>query len=73
MYDAHVHGRLRGVRRGRIRATTCLYTQTPDGDFLIDRHPAMENVLVASPCSGHGFKHAAAIGEAIAGWPEELS
>ena len=34
--------------------------------FVIDRHPEWDRVLVASPCSGHGFKHSAAIGEALA-------
>ena len=49
-----------------VRAVTCLYTVTPGFGFVIDRHPEWERVLVASPCSGHGFKHSAAIGEAIA-------
>lgn len=49
-----------------IEAVTCLYTQTPDGDFVIDWHPEMENVLILSPCSGHGFKHSAAVGELAA-------
>jgi sarcosine oxidase len=47
-------------------AATCRYTMTPDGDFLIDRLPGAENVIVASPCSGHGFKFAPAIGEILA-------
>ncbi len=34
----------------------CLYTMTPDSHFLLDRHPAYPNVILASPCSGHGFK-----------------
>jgi sarcosine oxidase len=45
---------------------TCVYTNTPDHDFLIDRHPAHPNVIIASPCSGHGFKFSSAIGEIIA-------
>jgi len=49
-----------------IRAETCLYTMTPDGDFLIDRLPGSPNVIVASPCSGHGFKFAPVIGETLA-------
>jgi sarcosine oxidase len=48
------------------KATSCLYTVTPDFQFVVDRHPAMKHVIVASPCSGHGFKHSAAIGEALA-------
>jgi sarcosine oxidase len=52
---------------GRLRAAkTCLYTMTPDGDFLIDRLPGHPNVIVASPCSGHGFKFAPVIGEILA-------
>jgi sarcosine oxidase len=49
-----------------VRATTCLYTVTPDFGFVVDRHPQMRNVIIASPCSGHGFKHSAALGEALA-------
>jgi sarcosine oxidase len=47
-------------------AKTCLYTMTPDGDFIVDRLPGAPNVIVASPCSGHGFKFAPVIGEVIA-------
>ena len=39
---------------------------TPDGDFLIDRLPGAPQVIVASPCSGHGFKFAPVIGEILA-------
>jgi sarcosine oxidase len=52
---------------GRILdRATCIYTNTPDHDFLIDRHPAHPNVILASPCSGHGFKFSSAIGEILA-------
>jgi sarcosine oxidase len=47
-------------------AAVCLYTNTPDGHFWIDRHPAHANVLIASPCCGHGFKFASALGEILA-------
>jgi sarcosine oxidase len=47
-------------------AKTCLYTETPDGDFLIDRVPDAPQIIVASPCSGHGFKFAPVIGEILA-------
>jgi sarcosine oxidase len=46
-------------------AQTCLYTVTPDHDFLIDRLPGARNIIVASPCSGHGFKFAPVIGEIL--------
>lgn len=49
-----------------LKAATCLYTVTPDGQFIIDRLPGAGRVIVASPCSGHGFKHSPAIGEGLA-------
>jgi sarcosine oxidase len=49
-----------------IAAKTCLYTMTPDGHFLIDRLPGAPNVIIASPCSGHGFKFAPVVGEILA-------
>jgi sarcosine oxidase len=49
-----------------LRAATCLYTSTPDFNFWAGPHPEHANVTVVSACSGHGFKHAAALGEAVA-------
>jgi sarcosine oxidase len=49
-----------------LDARVCLYTNTPDHHFLIDFHPQHPQVLIASPCSGHGFKFASAIGEVLA-------
>ena len=49
-----------------VKAAACLYTATPDFQFWIGRHPAKPNVVVVSACSGHGFKHSAAIGEQAA-------
>jgi sarcosine oxidase len=66
MHETHVRGRIEGLSDRCVRAVTCLYTVTPSSGFLIDRHPEWDRVLVASPCSGHGFKHSAAIGEALA-------
>ena len=52
---------------GRRRATTtCRYTMLPGEDFLIDFLPGASNVVVASPCSGHGYKFASVIGEILA-------
>lgn len=48
------------------RSVACMYTNTSDGHFVLDRHPEHAQVVVASPCSGHGFKFSSAIGEAIA-------
>jgi sarcosine oxidase len=68
MFDAHLRGRLVDVTPRPVRTATCIYTATPDSMFLIDRHPEHGNILVVSPCSGHGFKHSAAIGESVAQW-----
>jgi len=47
-------------------AAVCLYTNTPDRNFIVDFHPDHPGVLVASPCSGHGFKFSAVLGSAVA-------
>jgi len=65
-YDLHVGPNMAGIARKVVKSATCFYTNTPDHGFIIDRHPAMDKVLVVSACSGHGFKHSAAIGEAVA-------
>ena len=55
---------LADLSRARVRdSTTCIFTNTPDHDFVIDFHPDHADVLISSPCSGHGFKFASAIGE----------
>ena len=52
---------------GALReVAVCLYTNTPDEHFVIDHLPDNERLIVASPCSGHGFKFAPAIGEVLA-------
>lgn len=43
----------------------CLFSMTPDEDFIIDFHPQHENVLIAGGFSGHGFKFASAIGKTL--------
>lgn len=65
-YARHVQNRLLGLNPNVVRSATCLYTAAPDGQFIMDDHPEMENVFLVSPCSGHGFKHSAAIGEMLA-------
>ena len=58
-YLPNAAGPLRG-------SATCLYTNTSDGHFLLAPHARHEEVLIVSACSGHGFKFASAIGEAVA-------
>lgn len=66
MYDDHIAGRLRGVGRDVVRTATCLYTCTADASFVIGGHAESPAISVVSACSGHGFKHSAALGESIA-------
>lgn len=49
-----------------VDAVTCLYTNTPDHHFVLGPLPGEPRLIVASPCSGHGFKFASAIGEVLA-------
>lgn len=49
-----------------VGATVCQYENTSNGDFVIDRHPAFDNVWIAGGGSGHGFKHGPAVGEYVA-------
>jgi sarcosine oxidase len=49
-----------------VNAVTCMYTTTPDEHFVIGLHPQHPQVVIASPCSGHGFKFASVIGEILA-------
>ena len=48
------------------RTVVCKYTVTPDYHFVIDHTSDTDRVWFASACSGHGFKHSAAVGEALA-------
>lgn len=66
MYHDFVGKRVAGILPRCLKTGVCLYTNTPDEHFIIDFHPESQRVIVASPCSGHGFKHSAAIGEALA-------
>ena len=66
--------RIRAFIRARMPAAdgplttsrVCLYTNTPDDRFIVDRHPAAPGVAFASACSGHGFKFAPLIGDILA-------
>ena len=50
-----------------LEARVCQYENTSNGDFLIDRHPAFENLWLVGGGSGHGFKHGPVVGEYVAG------
>ena len=66
MFARHVNRKLRGIDARCVRAVPCLYTNAPAANFIIDRLPEAHDTIVVSACSGHGFKHSAAIGEAVA-------
>ena len=59
--DAYVQERMPELGRS-THAEVCLYTETPDEDFIIDTHPHCPNVLVAAGFSGHGFKFCSLVG-----------
>jgi sarcosine oxidase len=60
-------GRFMPDANGALRETAvCMYTNTPDFHFLMDSHPVYPQALIASPCSGHGFKFSSVIGEILA-------
>lgn len=63
--DKYVQNWLPGLNRRCVKAATCLFTVTPDHHFIIDALPEDPRVIMASPCSGRGFKYATAIGEAL--------
>ncbi len=48
-----------------LDSAVCMYTNTPDLNFVVDKHPAHENVIIGSACSGHGFKFAPVMGEIL--------
>jgi len=66
MHEEKVAPCFPGLSGECVRAVACLYTMAADCRFVIEPHPQMPSVIVASPCSGHGFKHSAALGEALA-------
>ena len=66
MFGRHVKARIPGLLPGATHSSACLYTMTPDAEFLVSPLPDNDRVLLVSACSGHGFKYSAALGEAVA-------
>lgn len=66
LLDGFISKRLPAAAGLRVKATTCRYTMLPSEDFLIDLMPGERRVVVASPCSGHGFKFTSVVGEILA-------
>ena len=66
MYTDYLASHFPDVSSQCLRSATCLYTVTPDARFVVANVGESENIIFASACSGHGFKHSAAMGEALA-------
>jgi sarcosine oxidase len=66
MYERCIVPHLPWLGAEPLRTVSCLYTNTRGSRFVIDRHPEHKRVVIVSACSGHGFKHSPAIGEAVA-------
>jgi len=59
--------RIPSLSRGTfLDARTCMYTLTPDMDFVLGLSPRHPQVVIASPCSGHGYKFTSVVGEIVA-------
>ncbi len=66
MYEEQIVPCFPAVGRNCVKSAVCMYTMTADSGFVIDFVPGSSKTIVCSPCSGHGFKHSAAVGECVA-------
>ena len=64
--DSLLARRIPALNGALVDALTCLYTLTPDQHFIIAPFPGLPQVIIASPCSGHGYKFASVVGEILA-------
>ncbi len=65
---ADIAGRYLSIDPVFVRSSVCMYTNTPDEDFILDVYPGCDRIFVASPCSGHGFKFSSVIGKILSEW-----
>jgi sarcosine oxidase len=56
---------MNGLTGDIVEVVSCRYTMTPDEDFILGTHPQYTQIVLASPCSGHGFKFASVIGDIL--------
>ena len=63
--ERYATGTVRGLSGRVIAAVSCRYAMTPDEDFVLAPHPEHRQIVIASACSGHGFKFAPVIGEIL--------
>lgn len=64
-WEEKVNGKISGLKSNILKSMVCFYTVTEDAKFVIRPIGGMEEVLMVSACSGHGFKHSAALGELL--------
>lgn len=64
--EAFLEQYLPGVKRRCTHHMVCMYTMSPDNHFVVDKHPETPNVVFSAGLSGHGFKFASVLGEAMA-------
>jgi sarcosine oxidase len=64
--ETHLTKHLPGLAGRHLYSVTCIYTCTPDHHFVIGLHPDDQRIVIGAGFSGHGFKFASAIGEALA-------
>ncbi len=65
MYENKISHSFPLIKNNVLKTAVCLYTVTPNSNFIIDYLPDNNNVVICSACSGHGFKFSGAIGEQI--------
>lgn len=66
MYENFIKERFPGLTPDCAKIMVCMYTKTPDSHFVVDFHPSHPQIIIASPCSGHGARHSGGMGEALA-------
>ncbi|MFN3757839.1 MAG: N-methyl-L-tryptophan oxidase [Algoriphagus aquaeductus] len=65
-WEEKINGKIKGLKRNFVRSMVCFYTVTDDAKFVIEPMEGNSDFLFVSACSGHGFKHSAALGEVLA-------
>lgn len=65
-WNEKVEGKISGLKRKFVQSVVCFYTVTEDARFVTETLDGLDNVWIVSACSGHGFKHSAALGERLA-------
>lgn len=71
IHSNYIEDNIPSLSQNIVRSASCLYTNTKDGQFLIDK--ISDDIWFISACSGHGFKHSPAIGEAVAEQVSQMS